>query len=72
MHVYRIEYHEYEYKPGVFGGSDSRSDWFLTPVTVKYVMADNTIDAVDLLRCHHRGRIEIASIEHICKVDIKK
>jgi flavin-binding protein dodecin len=35
-------------------------------------MADNSIDAVDLLRVNDRGRIEIACIEHVCKVDIKK
>ena len=36
MRVYRIEFREYEYQLGVQGG-----DWFLTPVTVKHVMADN-------------------------------
>jgi hypothetical protein len=35
-------------------------------------MADNSIDAVDLLRNDHRGRIEVASIEYVCKIDIKK
>ena len=35
-------------------------------------MADNSLDAVDLLSTNDRGRIEIACIEHVCKVDIKK
>jgi hypothetical protein len=67
MRVYRIEYHQYEYNLTERGG-----DWHLTPVRVKYVMADNSLDAVDLLRSNDRGRIEIACIEHVCKVDIKK
>jgi hypothetical protein len=32
----------------------------------------NAVDAVDLLRSNVRSRIEVASIEHVCKVDIKK
>ena len=68
MRVYKIEYREYEYQFGHFG-----SDWALTLILrVKHVMADNSIDAVDLLRSNHGGRIEIACIEHVCKVDIKK
>jgi hypothetical protein len=35
-------------------------------------MADNALEAADLLRAGFRGRIEIASIEHVCKVDTKK
>jgi len=36
-------------------------------------MADNSLDAVDLLRADQRSRIEVVSIEHVCKVDhIKK
>ena len=40
--------------------------------THKHAMADNSLEAVDLLCAGFRGRIEVASIEHICKVDIKK
>ena len=35
-------------------------------------MAHNALEAVDLLRSNVRGRIEVASIEHVCKIDIKK
>ena len=52
--------------------SFGRSDYFLAPVKKSHVMADNSLDAVDLLRADHRGRIEIASIEHVCKVDIRR
>ena len=67
MRVYKIEYREYEYNLTATGG-----DWHLTYPKEKHVMADNSVDAVDLLRRDHRGRIEVASIEHVCKVDIKK
>ena len=70
MRVYKIEYHEYVWQ---FSGAYDRSDWFLTPVIGKYVMAGNSLDAVDLLRAEFQSRrIEIASIEYVCKVDIKK
>ena len=73
MHVYKIEYREYEYRPGVFGSNVCHSDYFLTGTIHRHVMADSAIDAVDLLRANFMGRrIEVASIEHICKVDIKK
>jgi hypothetical protein len=36
------------------------------------VMAADALEAVSLLRAGLRGRIEVASIEHICKVDTKK
>jgi hypothetical protein len=66
MRVYKIEYLEYEYRL-----SDRCGDYFLAHIKEKHVMADNPLEAVDLLRSGLR-RIEIASIEHICKVDIKK
>ena len=70
MHVYKIEYRQYEYLIGAFAG---RSDYELTPNREKHVMADNALDSVDLLRSDFRGhRIEIVSIEHVCEVDIKK
>jgi hypothetical protein len=69
MRVYKIEYYEYEWQ---FSGACNRNDWVLTPIRVKYVMPDNSIEAVDLLRSDLKRRIEIASIEHVCKVDIKK
>jgi hypothetical protein len=69
--VYRIAYREYEYQCGVFGSSDCRSDYVLTHTIQKHVMADNALDAVELLRSGLRSRIE-ASIEHIWKVDTKK
>jgi hypothetical protein len=72
MRVYKIEYREYEYRPGVFGDIDSRSGYCLTHSTQNHVMADCALEAVDLLRAGFRGRIEVASIEHICKVDTKK
>jgi hypothetical protein len=55
----------------VFGSSDCRSDYFLTHTTQKHVMADDALEAVGLLRSSLRSRIEVASIERICKVDIK-
>jgi len=78
MRVYKIEYREYEYQCGISADTapstwgSVRSDWLLTHPKQKHVMADNTIDAVDLLRADVRHRIEVASMEHICKVDIKK
>jgi hypothetical protein len=70
MRVYKIEYHEYGWQ---FSGARDCNDWVLTPAIGKYVMADNSLDAVDLLRSSlSNRRIEIASIEHVCKVDIKK
>jgi hypothetical protein len=70
MHVYKIEYREYEYQAVVFGYY--RSDYVLTHTITKHVTADNTLDAVDLLRSSVRSRIEVASIQQVCKVDIKK
>jgi len=70
MRVYKIEYREYEYHlGGTYGG---RSDYVRTPPRDRHVMADNALDAVDLLRSSIRSRIEVAFIEHVCKVDIKK
>ena len=54
MRVYRITYHEYEYNLTANGG-----DWHLTNTMHKHVMADNTLDAVDLLRSNLRSRIEV-------------
>ena len=31
-------------------------------------MADNTIDAVDLLRSDHRGRIEVACVDNFARI----
>jgi hypothetical protein len=68
MRVYRIEYHEYEYRCDM-----SHNDWALTPVRGKHVMADDSLKAVDMLRADlSNRRIEIACIEYVCKVDIKK
>jgi hypothetical protein len=72
MRVYKIEYREYEYQAGVFGYGDYRSGYVLTHTIARHVMADNTLDAVDLLRSSVRSRIEVGSIEQVCKVDIKK
>ena len=70
MRVYRIEFREYNYQFTPNGGSD----WNLSlTVRVKFVMADNSLDAVDLLRNDLRHqRIEIACVENVCKVDLKK
>jgi hypothetical protein len=70
MRVYKIEYREYEYRLSV--SPYGRCDWALTNTSEKYVMADHALDGVDLLRSNVRHRIEIASIEYFCKVDIKK
>jgi len=67
MQVYRIEYCEYEHQ---FGLSHGRSDYFLTTPKVRHVMPDNSVNAVSLLRADVRRQIEIASIEHICKIEI--
>jgi hypothetical protein len=67
MRVYKISYHEYEYQLGLSGG-----DWHLTFVREKHVMAGNSIEAVDQLRADCRSRIEVASIDYVCKIDIKK
>jgi hypothetical protein len=73
MRVYKIEYREYEYRPGVYGGGMCYSDYFLTNTNEKHVIADNSLNAVDLLRDSLRSKIEVVSIEHVCKVDhIKK
>jgi hypothetical protein len=80
MRVYKISYREYEYKHGISeddGPSTwaerARSDWVLTTPKVKGVMASNSLDAVDLLRTdQRRQRIEVESIEYVCKVDLKK
>jgi hypothetical protein len=68
MHVYRVQYRQYEHQWIPSG----RSDWSLLPCELKYGMADNSLAAVELLRFSRPGRIEIASIEYVCKVDIKK
>ena len=69
MHVYKAEYREYEYQ---FSVAHGYSDYFLTPIRERHFMADNSLGAVDVLRLGG-GRIEVASIERICKVDnIKK
>jgi hypothetical protein len=70
MRVYKIEYRTYEYQCGL--GFTARSDYFLSPPSVTHVMANEAMEATDLLRIDVRRRIEIASIEYVCKVDIKK
>jgi hypothetical protein len=78
MRVYKIEYREYEYQCGISAddvpstwAERALNDWVLTTPKVKRVMASNSLDAVDLLRAEFLGRrIETASIEHVCKVDI--
>ena len=80
MRVYRITYHEYEYKCDISADAApstwaerARNDWVLTTPKVKRVIADNSLDAVDLLRTEFGNRrLEIASIEYVCKIDIKK
>ena len=67
MRVYKIEYRGYEYRLGISSGDHS-----LTSTKEKHVMAGNAMEAVDLLRADVRHRIEVASIEHVCNVDIKK
>jgi hypothetical protein len=63
MHVYRYS----TASTSISGYLPGRSDWSLLPCELKYVMADNSLAAVDLLRSSRPGRIEIASIEHACK-----
>ena len=70
MRVYKIEYLEYEYQTGMV--SCGHGDWFLTPSRVRHVMAKTSVEAVELLRSDIKRQIEIRSIDHICKVDIKK
>ena len=53
MHVFKIEYREYEYRLSV--SPYGHSDHFLSHTLQKHVMADNALDAVS---CNVRRRID--------------
>ncbi len=66
MHVYRIAYRTWHYDRL----NGARCDWFLDDPVGILVRASDGKEAADKLRKQKGARVEIHTIEHLCKIDL--